>query len=285
VTAARRLTTDLRRVVRDCLPPKLLGAYHSVRNHRKAFSCYSGAYLSWEDARAATDGYDSPAILEKVVQGARAVRDGRAAYERDSVLFERREYSYPLLAALLRAAAAGGNRLSVLDFGGSLGSSYFQCRDFLSVVGELAWNIVEQPQWVAIGRQEFETEQLRFYRSPEECLAAQRINVVLLSSVLPYLEQPYAVLGDLVSRRIPHMVVDRTPVLDDKPDRLTVQHVPAWIYGREASYPAWFFSRRKLVGAIETSYDLVAEFDALDGSADLGDCRGISKGFIFQIKE
>lgn len=152
------------------------------------------------------------------------------------------------------------------------------------MIDQLTWSIVEQPQWVAIGQREFETEQLRFYPTIDDCLAVQQVNVVLLSSVLPYLKEPYALLDDLVSRRIPNVFIDRTPILDGKPDRLTVQHIPASIYGRDTSYPAWFLNRDKLVGRIATSYDLVTEFDALDGSADLGDCRGFFKGFLFQIR-
>jgi hypothetical protein len=37
--------------------------------------------------------------------------------------------------------------------------------------------------------------------------------------------------------------------------RLTVQHVPREIY--EASYPAWFLSRRRVLAAIERNYELV----------------------------
>ena len=56
----------------------------------------------------------------------------RGVYERDSVLFDTIRYSWPLLSDLLRAASEDQNHLSVLDFGGSLGSSYYQNRVFLS---------------------------------------------------------------------------------------------------------------------------------------------------------
>ena len=80
------------------------------------------------------------------------VVDGRAAYERDSVLFEEVEYVWPLLASLMWVGARHLGSLNVLDFGGSLGSTYFQNRIFLATLPSVRWNIVEQPRHVEVGR-------------------------------------------------------------------------------------------------------------------------------------
>ena len=95
---------------------------------------------------------------------------GRAAFERDSVLFNEVQHSFPVLAGLLRAATENEGRLCVLDFGGSLGSSYFQCRGFLSVPSLLSWNVVEQPHFVRCGRECIESEQLKFYFTIDDVL-------------------------------------------------------------------------------------------------------------------
>lgn len=86
-------------------------------------STHRGSFGRWFDAVAAADGYDSPAILEKQRAAARKVRDGEAVFERDSVLFDRIQYSFPMLAALLLAAGLNRDKLTILDFGGALGSS------------------------------------------------------------------------------------------------------------------------------------------------------------------
>jgi putative methyltransferase (TIGR04325 family) len=83
------------------------------------------------------------------------VRDGECAYERDGVVFEEVQLSFPVLAGLLRASAADAGRLAVIDFGGALGSSYYQCRKFLSLLPDLAWAVVEQENFVRCGREEF----------------------------------------------------------------------------------------------------------------------------------
>src|SRR3546814_11444165 len=54
-------------------------------------------------------------------------------------------------------------RLDVIDFGGSLGSTYRQCRPLLDAVQHLQWHVVAQPHFVEAGRQEVETDELHFW--------------------------------------------------------------------------------------------------------------------------
>ena len=243
---------------------------------------FTGDYVSWKEALRASDGYDAGVILEKTRAAALKVKQGEAAYERDSVLFDQVEHSFPLLAGLLRAAVGHGGRLSVLDFGGALGSTYFQCRGFLKPLPRLEWCIVEQPAHVACGKQDFESGELHFYSSVEECLAAHRPDVLLLSAVLHYLPKPYDTLRALVQWGIPSIIIDCTPLLAGDRDRLTVQHVPATIYA--ASYPAWFLSQTKLTGVIlAAGYRLLADFEAAKLPSPPGE-KACCKGFIFEKK-
>lgn len=245
-------------------------------------SGYFGNYSSWEEAGKASTGYDTDLILERVRDALLKVRSGEAVYERDSVLFDEIQYSWPLLAGLLWAATRNGNRLNVLDFGGSLGSSYFQNRAFLAHLDGLTWSIVEQEQFVRCGREQFADQVLHFYHTVDECAAARRPDVVLLSSVLPYLEHPYRLLAEIIARGVDSIIIDRTPLLDGALDRLTIQRVPAEIY--EARYPAWMLGREKLLAMFASDYELVAEFDALAGAVDLGNCVARDTGFIFRRK-
>ncbi|GHV55461.1 hypothetical protein FACS1894216_17850 [Synergistales bacterium] len=66
---------------------------------------WSGDYATWEDALLNSKGYDERSIFEKVLKASISVRDGEAVYERDSVLFDQIEYSWPLLAGLMWGAA------------------------------------------------------------------------------------------------------------------------------------------------------------------------------------
>lgn len=218
----------------------------------------AGEYATWADAVAASTGYDDETILDKTRIAALAAKRGEAAFERDSVAFSQPEYAWSLLAALMWIAAKNGGRLSVLDFGGSLGSSYFQHRLFLERLNSVRWVVVEQSGQVKVGQREFADERLRFCATIEEATAESQPHVVVLSSVLQYLERPHEVLSELLGLECDHLVLDRTTVWDDPSDRLCVQTVPPAIY--DASYPCWVFSKVRLDAELgEAGYLLVAD--------------------------
>lgn len=222
----------------------------------------SGDYRSWDEAAAASTGYDSEVILEKTRAALLAVKNGEAAYERDSVLFGNVQYAWPLLAGLMWVAARHGGSLNVLDFGGSLGSTYFQNRTFLSALSEVRWNIVEQAGHVEIGKKYFEDGPLRFYTSVTECLGETRPNAAVLSGVLQFLESPYDVLAALLASPCDMVIIDRTPFWDQERDRICVQIVPPSIFA--AKIPTWVFSLGRFRRFVESHGSIVAEFDAVD---------------------
>lgn len=219
---------------------------------------YTGHYASWAEASSASRGYADEGIFEKTLAAARAVRDGQAAWERDTVLFATPAANAPLLAALRHAAAAYGQKLNLVDFGGSLGSTWWQHRPWLADLAEVRWSVVEQARWVEAGRREFTAGPLRFYSTLAECCAAERPAVLLLSSVLPYLESPHALLAEARAGGFSHLIIDRTGFVTRGPDRLTVQQVPPEIYA--ASYPCWFFDRSALLQPFARDWRVVTEW-------------------------
>ncbi|MDL2267237.1 methyltransferase, TIGR04325 family [Desulfovibrio sp. OttesenSCG-928-G15] len=199
-------------------------------------------YPDWQSACAASGGYDSEAIFQRVRLAARMVRDGSAVWERDSVPFYHEEYTLPLLAALMKQAACNKGRLSVLDFGGALGSTYMQNRAWLDCLDHLEWHVVEQPHFVACGKEEFTFGPLRFWPTMAECFQNGAIDVVLLSGVLQYLDEPYALLEEVCSFAPSLIVIERTPFAEGE-EEFSVQHVPEHIY--KASYACRFLDRRR----------------------------------------
>jgi putative methyltransferase (TIGR04325 family) len=221
-----------------------------------------GNYPNWSSAQFNSGGYDNNIILNLTRAALLKVKNGEAAYERDSVLFDEIQYAWPLLAGLLWVAARSSGQLNVLDFGGSLGSTWFQNRAFLTGLKAVHWNIIEQPRYVEVGQREFQTDQLRFYNSVDECLAKTEPNVILLSSVLQYLEHPYELLDSLRSSPCEFLIIDRTPFWAGSADRICVQQVPPEIY--PASYPSWIFSTQRFQSILSLHWDVVAEFDDPD---------------------
>lgn len=237
---------------------------------------YRGDFASWAEAQRASRGYADPKIMEKVIASARTVRDGRAVWDRDTVLFHTPEANEPLLRALRRAAAAHDGQLNVLDFGGALGSTWWQHRPWLADLRSVRWSVVEQADLVEVGRREFTVGPLQFFASVDECVAADAPRVVLLSSVLPYLESPRALLADLGGRGFDHMIVDRTGFVERGRDRLTVQQVPAAIY--EASYPCWFLDLGSFRQGLASRWNEVDEWM----NADDVDIDAVHRGMLFE---
>jgi putative methyltransferase (TIGR04325 family) len=220
---------------------------------------WAGTFKTWEEASKQCSGYDDDLILEKCKVSLLKVKNGEAAYERDSVVFDEIQYNWTLLAYLQKIALENSGKLCVLDFGGSLGSTYYQNKDFLSSIRNLSWCIVEQPNFVKCGKEYFEEEKLKFYYTLEECLHHQHPNVLLLSSVMQYLDKPYEWLEKFISLDIQYIIIDRTAFVQGEIDLLTVQKVPKSIYN--ASYPSWFFAKGKFINALN-KYNIVATFDS-----------------------
>lgn len=219
-----------------------------------------GDYQSWESLTAISGGYEAGPILEKTRDALLKVKNGEAVYERDSVLFDRKIYPYPLISALLHTAIACGNRLRVLDFGGSLGSTYYQVRDLIPSAVALQWTVVEQENFVRCGKELFEDETLKFHYTIEESLAAGKSDLLLLSSVVQYLETPHRFLESIRQHNFKYIVIDRTAFIrNDRPDRLTLQIVPPAIY--EARYPAWFFNEKRFLDHFR-GYQVKMEFES-----------------------
>ncbi len=219
---------------------------------------FFGDYKSWIEAKKDSTGYDDRHILDKVSDALLKVKNGEAKYERDSVLFNEIQYSFPLLSTLLLVAIQNDKKLDLIDFGGSLGSSYFQNRSMLEGV-ELKWKIVWQRNFVERGKKSFAHESLKFFKTIGEC--RNGANLIILSSVLQYLEDPYSFLKDLKHYNFEYIFIDKTPFFNETGlDCIKVQRVTPTIY--EASYPVWFLDQERIKAILEDGYIRLAEFDA-----------------------
>jgi putative methyltransferase (TIGR04325 family) len=261
-------------LILNCCPPVLLKIYRSLR--RKDSVSFSGNYDTWLDAESHSIGYDSENIIKRVLDASLKVKRGEAVFERDSVCFYKEEYRWPTLSCFLSIAAEHDGKLNVLDFGGALGSFYFQHKKFFSRLNKVSWSVIEQEHFVDCGKRELQTEELKFYFNIEEFLSKEKVDVIFLSGVLQCLENPESMFMALSEIKADYILFDRTPIIEAAKDRLTVQSVPESIY--KASYPAWFFSKSKFHELIiKTGYKIVVEFDADD---DVG--IGKFKGYLLE---
>ncbi len=264
---------NVKEIFKSVVPPIVISLFRQFFKGKTLN--WSGNYTSWTEALKNSTGYDNNTILEECKTSLLKVKNGEKAYERDSVVFDEIQYSWGLLAGLLHAAVNNDNKLRVLDFGGSLGSSYFQNRVLLKPLKETNWCIVEQEHFVDCGKSYFADDILKFYHTIEQCLVENRPNVLLLSSVIQYLEEPYVWLKKFQDIGIPTIIIDRTGFLENESDRITVQNVPQSIY--KASYPCWFFNTSKFVESFKNNnYTEIGHWDS-PFETNVGEL----KGYIF----
>ena len=231
----------------------------------------------WASAKRNATTYDTADIFQKTLVAARKVRDGVAAYERDSVLLDAIQYDWPLLASLLLVANCTG-RLNVVDFGGALGTSYRQNKKFLDLLPcSKKWAIIEQSRFVQMGKQEFETNELFFFESLKQI--DFDVDVVLMGGSICYIEEPYKVLDRILEMSPKFILITRTPFSNSSEDSLSVQIVPPIIYS--ASYPIWTFSENRIKQYLSKSYTLIEDwFDRLQADED-----AYAMGMVFMLKQ
>lgn len=267
--------SPIKAAAKDWLPPALLRWARKIIHGRGGRISFEGDYTTWEEAAARCTGYDAAPILVKVLDATLKVKRSEAAYERDSVVFEEIEFAWPVTAALMWAAAQSGGRLDVLDFGGALGSSYFQNRTLLANLPEVRWSVIEQVHYVEAGREHIQDDTLRFYSSIDSCLAENKPNVVLFSSVLQYLPQVERVIKQIDDSGATTLIIDRTPFSDELVNKICVQHVPDSIY--RASYPMKIFSLNVFMGNF-VNWEVVAKIPCPEGSLTTG--SGVDMKFL-----
>ncbi|KYJ86925.1 TIGR04325 family methyltransferase [Sulfurovum riftiae] len=266
----------MKTLIKQLTPPILMDAFNKFRNHKYG---WKGNYGTWQQAKKDSNGYDADEILQTVKNALLKVKKGEAAYERDGVIFDAVQYSWPLLSGLMFCAAKMEGELAVLDLGGSLGSTYYQNKKFLDKLKNVTWNIVEQKHFVDTGKEEFEDDRLKFFYDVDECIIKERPDVLLLSSVLQYIEKPYELLEDILRNDFEYILIDRTPFSKKGNDEIKLQVVTPDIY--EASYPCWFFNELEFIKYFEKQgYGLVEKFKGADGE----DKEVVFKGFIMERK-
>jgi putative methyltransferase (TIGR04325 family) len=165
--------------------------------------------------------------------------------------------------------------LRVLDWGGSLGSTYRQNRQVLESAGiELEWTVVEQPHLVSIGESEFADGALRF-ASNLEGFKKGDFDVVLFASSICYVPDAEAVLSSVADLAPKRIIFDRTPEATGQDDLYGVQQVGSKIY--KASYPIRSFGRGKIERMLAPNYAKMLEWE----SELQPDPQTVSKGYLF----
>src|SRR4051812_3400507 len=93
----------LREIIRSITPPIIGQIFRKIVPYKKE-DFWQGDFSSWDEAKKLCTGYDDPLILETTKNATLKVKNGEAASERDSMLFDEVQYNWPLATHLLKIA-------------------------------------------------------------------------------------------------------------------------------------------------------------------------------------
>ena len=209
---------------------------------------YIGSYKSWSEAERDCDGYDNTLIINRVETAALEVKNGNAEFERDGVLFYTKKRNLQLCAWLLFIAQQSASKLNIIDFGGSLGSTFFQNKDFWENLS-VTWNIIEQTAFVDFGKKNLENDKLLFYETIGEVFIQNpEPNVFLFSGVIQYLSNSREILCKTIDKKPKYIILERTPFSDITIIRKEIVKEPIYT----ASYPAAVLEEKEFLLFMES---------------------------------
>ena len=217
--------------------------------------------LSWDEIVTKYGSYSNDNIVNSCINSLLKVKNNEYPYERDSVVFNKIEYCWPLVSFLLMIGSENNSQINVIDFGGSLGSSYFQNRQIFKYVKKVSWAVVEQKKFVENGNELFADQSLSFFYDLSSALQKTNSKSIIISSAIQYIENFEELIRQIINCDFSWIFIDRTGFSNQNDlKRLTIQKVPKQIY--EAVYPCWFFNYEKFVELFAEKYDLFGEFES-----------------------
>jgi putative methyltransferase (TIGR04325 family) len=241
--------------IRSLTPPILWNLAHSCKSlsvdkNDAPFQGFSGPFRSWEEAAQNSDGWDAAVITSKTLDVSLKLRDGQVEYQQDTVIYKSIRYSSTIVAFLLLSLERHKDKLNLVDFGGSLGTNYYQNRKLLRQLTQtpVAWNIVELPVIAKLGAEHFAEANLRFFSSLDQL--ESQLGVVppafLFSGSLQCLPTPFAVLDRVIQLGASILAFDRLLVGSSDSDAILIQHPNPEKYF-DASCPVWRFSKKRFI--------------------------------------
>ncbi len=221
-------------------------------------SMWSGSYPDWDAAARGCRKISLEGQRRAYERALGEVLAGRALFERDSLLQHQPATSWPLMLALRDLQALGISRPTVLDYGGGLGSVYFQHRRWWTSDRPVTWNVVELPGIAATGRRLTHEPQLHFFDSLDEAIRQQPPDLIVAAGIMPMVPGPEALLDSLAALGAPWVFVDRIPVTKRQGKNLiTRQVVPRSIY--ESESPFWFFDESRFLRMLSSRWEIVGQ--------------------------
>ncbi len=210
---------------------------HYRRFPGESYGGFRGIYESFDQAIAAAPktkpiGYDDEALADSY------------ARDLDETI---RQYDYPVLFWMQKLLTDGTN---VFDFGGNVGTHYFQYRGYLQLTDTVTWTVLDLPEIVKAGKHRHSEQNLFF---TDDVNQVRQADILLASGVVQYIED-FSTFVSTLNFQPPHLLINRLPLYDGE-RFVTLQN------GGNVFYPQYVFNRARFIRSIEDiGYRLVDEW-------------------------
>lgn len=205
-----------------------------------------GSYESYQEALCFSSGYDQPTIVDKVAKGVEHVLQGTSLYERDGTTFNDRPKELDIYSLLKQHIQ---DTDIIVDFGGGLGGLYINFPEIFPPSSRYV--VVECHQMASKGR-----TLASKYRLPIEFYDSSptfdlKSDIIIFSSVLQYVPDPWKVLTQWVSLHKPRLIlIDRTVFSDTADSSNWSLQDNGDYYDHPVSYPIHLLSFERLVAEL-----------------------------------
>ena len=228
---------------------------------------------SWAQAQSAVAGYESDTAIESIIK---SIESSRIEGAGKNVLSSRDLQIISSFAIAVAAVSISKKTIRVIDVGGAGGDYFYMFAGTMPAV-KFDWVVVETPALAAaISQAHLEHgEGIRWVSSVAE--AGDHFDVALMSSVMQYVESPYALLRE-VAEITQTIVINRIPLIESAADQVTVQRVRS--HGRRGAYPAWFFSETIFFAEIQQVGTIVSHWPVPEDSHVLNYHQITSQGLV-----
>jgi putative methyltransferase (TIGR04325 family) len=249
------LNSSFKRVGERILPPVVADFLRLLRNS----TFQRKAVVEWEavDNNDATwdlpsSGWMHPSIAEVERRRWSRIHTDIAAPNP----FEAwRHNSIMTFAYVVSRLALRRNRLSILEWGGGVGTFYLYIRELFPTLN-LEYFVKEVSQLCDIGK---EVCPEIVFLSDDQKVLSRSYDLVFASGSVHYSRDVYGLVGNLCSVARESLIVTRLPVVESNDDFVVIQRPHH--HGYMTEYPGWFVNRQKFVSHVERcGFVLIREF-------------------------
>jgi putative methyltransferase (TIGR04325 family) len=235
-----------RELIKQFIPPILIASIRGCPTSTKPRFIWEGIYPRRRDVPTENNSYDDTIEIRRQYDWTRAGLDlvdaGKLPHLRHEVL-----------AVIAAIVAARTGAVSILDFGGAVGSGYVQLMGTLPTNAAIRYDVVDLPNMCAAGRRLFAGDpRITFHI----CLPPfdDGLDIVYASSVLQYVDDYCELLLQLASTKATFILLGQ----------LAAGNIPTFATKQmnleKKILAYWFLNRDEVVGLLaESGYELVYE--------------------------